>query len=231
MADAGKTGEQGQQGNGTPPKPGEQDDGIQKAINAVIARERADANARVAALEAKLAALQAPKPEDKPADKAKPGDEAYAESIRKPLVDELAQLKAALAQRESADITATITGIAKPLTVDGAEQDVAAALAGRVKPGKDGKLEVVDKDGRIEYGKSGPKTLEELVMEHLQAKPYLAKASVRSGIEVGGVAKSTAASDTREGLQAQIAQLDAVGKFAESAPLKTKLSHLASRAS
>lgn len=212
-------------------KPGEKPDAAQaaitEAVNTAIARERAEADRRIAEATAPLTTRikelegAAPKPGDKPA--PKPGDDAYAETIRKPLVTENDQLKEQIRERDNRILTRDIKGTIKDLVAEGAEDDVAKELLPRTRLGKGDVVEVVDAEGRLEYGAKGPKTLTEAAAELFAKKPYLAKASVRSGIDVKDVPKGGAPAASKDALKAQIAELEAAGKFGEAAPLKTQL--------
>ena len=241
MADAGtdKTGEQDK--DKKTPTPGVDDKGVQdkqggdvqKAIDAIVARERKDADAKLAQKDQELANLRAEieklKPGKKDGDKKDDADPSYIESIRKPLVEENERLKSELETRNAVTKRSALEAAAKAFAVDGAEKDVAEALLARVKIGANGALEVVDAQGRTEYGAKGPKTVDELVREHFKAKPYLAKATVRDGLGLADPQRGTRAGETIESLKAQIAEHDAKKEFGKSAPLKERLRILAER--
>lgn len=204
--------------NPTPGNPTGGND-IQKAIDAVVARERRDADARVAAERTQREQL-----EQRLKAREKGEDAEYIASVRKPLEDELTATKSKLEARDNVTKRTAIEAAAKGLAVEGAEKDVADALLGRLKITDDGKLEVVGADGKPEYGKSGQKTVAELVTDHLRSKPFLAKASARAGLGIGDVtANSNTAVSQKEQIKQQIAELESKGKFREAAPLKAKL--------
>lgn len=229
------TGEQdNKDGTGTPPgdnkggnngssDAGKSGEDVQRAINAIIARERGDAATALAAKDRELADLKA-----KLDGKVDPKDEKYAESIRKPLVDELDKIRARETKREARIKGSEIRAAAKDLVVDGADEDVANALMANLKLTEDDKLEVVDADGRPRYGAKGPMTLGELVTEHLSGKPYLAKASVRSGLGLKDVPKggSSSANAKEADLRQQIAEAEGKKEFAKAGRLKGELLEL-----
>lgn len=239
MADAGtKTGEQ-EQGTGTPAggseaaKGGQDSAAIQAAINAVVKREREAAEARTRELSEKITELTT-QLADATKGKSKSGEgktpevpPEYVESLRKPLVDENRALSERLNARDSATKRSELKRIAAEMAVEGAVDDVADALLARVKILDTGGFEVVDKDGRADYGAKGPKSLNELVLEHLKAKPYLAKASVRSGAGFTEAPRNTSGGDSEIAtLRQRIAEHEAKHEFGKAAPLKVQLTDL-----
>lgn len=242
MSDAGKTGDgdAGQQGAGDQGKggdAGQQGKGgdTQKAIDAVVARERARADKALSELrstfETQIAELQGQLESQKGGDgkggkKATEPDE-FKDAVaraRKPVEDALeaerAKLKALHRQIARADILAA----AAPNSVDA--EAVADLLEHRVRVTEAGGREVVGKDGNPEYGANGPKQVAELVAELLEAKPYLAKSKAKDGVDFQQGARSTTGK-TKDELKQQIAALEAQGKFDDAAPLKSELIKLA----
>lgn len=231
------TGEQDDK-SGTPPlddKSGKGGSGItqeamQAAIDAVVRRERTAADTRARELETKLADLttqltEATKGKGKPNESLEVPAE-YVESIRKPLLEQLEQTRGELTTRDNAAKRSELKRIASELAVDGAAEDVAEALLPKVKIVANG-YEVVDKDGRPEYGANGAKSLNELVMEHLKSKPFLAKPGVRSGAGFGNAPRNNASSATDiAALKQQIATHEAKHEFGAAAPLKQQLLEL-----
>lgn len=236
MADAGT--ETGEQGKKTETPAGGSDAGkgakdFQPVIDAIIARERKEAAAAVSAKDTEIARLSA---ELEKATKGKKSGEGstpevpaeYVESIRKPLVEKATALEERLTARDNTAKRSEIKRIAAELAVDGAVDDVADALLSRVKILDTGTFEVVDKDGRAEYGANGPKSLNELVLDLLKSKPYLAKATVRNGAGFGQAPRNTSGgeADVAE-IKRQIAEHEGKHEFAKAAPLKQKLIELA----
>jgi len=87
-----------------------------------------------------------------------------------------------------------------------------------------GGFEVVDKDGRAEYGANGQKSLNELVLEHLKAKPFMAKPSVRNGAGFGDAPRNSASGEADiASIKRRIAEHEAKHEFGKAAPLKQKL--------
>jgi len=218
------TGEQGEQNPPTPGAPsGEQGKtDIQPVIDAIIRRERTDADARVLKLETRIRELEAA-PAPKPGESKPPVDDAHIENIRKPLLDELTKERERSAARDERTKRIELKAAAKD-SVDADE--VADRLIKSTKITDDGKMEVVDDKGLPRYGANGPMTVAELVGELLAAKPFLAKAAVRDGINLGDVQKSVPGTETKESLKARIAELEAKGQFNTAAPLKTQLANL-----
>ncbi|HEX5437160.1 MAG TPA: hypothetical protein VFW98_08370 [Gemmatimonadaceae bacterium] len=231
----GKTGDPSGAADPKKDAPGEphKDTDIQKVIDAIIKRERTDAAAKLTDLQRQLdEAKKATAPKDPPTDdakgKAKRDDEAYAESIRKPILAELEAAQAKIKARDERTLRTEIKTVAAELSVDADE--VAAQLLSRVRLGEADAVEVVDAEGRIEYGKKGPKTVTELVTELLTRKPYLAKATVRSGIGVQNVnAKTGSVADEIAAVKGEIAAAEKDKKWGLAGQLKIKLTELQSK--
>jgi hypothetical protein len=218
-------------------------------LNDAVGRERAAFAARELALTQRIAALEAaggrspaaPDATGAPAGPAAPAParpadvtDAYIQSVRAPLEAEVARLRGVTEAAATAARRTALETVVKPLAAEGAAGDVAAELAPFVRPSTASgaaadALEVVDKDGRLRYGRAGAMTVAELVAEHFAAKPWLAAAKTREGIALGSTPAAPAAPGSKAALQAQIAELEAAGKFAAAAPLKTQLMQLAAR--
>lgn len=213
MTDAGTggsndAGQQGQQGtpNGAG-NAGHADAGqkagapdIQKAIDAVVARERTRAERERTELLQRIEQLEASQ-KPKPAE----DDAAYREKIeaaRKPVLDELAAERKAREAIESRIATAEIKSAAS----DSVDPDLVAQLIKPFVKVTAGEIEVVDADGKPRYGATGPMRLAELVAETLAAKPYLAKAQMRQGAGFEG-SRNAATGDVKQ----QIAELEKHG--------------------
>ncbi len=238
MSDAGKSGEgdagQGGAGDG---KKGAGDGGaggqptdVQKAIDAVVARERARADKQIGELtsrfEGQVAELQsqleAAGKKGKGAD-----DDAYkaaVEKARKPVEDALAAEQAKLKALHGKITRAELKSEAADASVD--PDAVADLLDGRVRMTDAGELEVVGRDGKPEYGAKGPKSVKELVGELLTQKPYLAKAKARDGIDFGQGDRKTGTGKTADELRAEIADLEAKGKHNDALRVQVELHRL-----
>lgn len=229
-APTGAQGDAGPQDNGTPPGTGDQkpaagDSGAQdtqKAIDAIVARERKRADAeierirtdydrRISDLESRL-----PKPPGQQSDPSKPASpdvNAAIEAARKPLQDELASERAARLKLEETTLTSIVQSAAKDTV---SPETVAMMAKGQVRFTKDGGTEVIDANGNPRYTANGPMTVKDLVAEIATKNPFLIPASVRKGGNYNG-----ASQQGQQTTADQIAALEAEGKFAEANALKS----------
>jgi hypothetical protein len=196
-ADAGQTG-----GNDT-----------QKAIDAVVSRERQRAERERAELQRQIDELRAAAPKAKPAeDEAKLRE--YAETVRKPIEEKLTKAEEKLTATEKR-LTRSELKAAAADSVD--PDEIADRLDGQVKMTEAGTFEVIGKDGNPRYSANGAMTVQELVAELLAAKPYLAKSTARNGADFNG-SRTHAVGD----IDAQIADAEKAGNWASAQRLKAQ---------
>lgn len=211
-ADAGQQGAGGQGADAGQQKPAAGED-VQKAINAVVARERAAAEAREKELQRQLDELRGQVKPPKPADE----DAAFrskVEEARKPLEAELEKERTARQALNSRLTRSELKGAATD-SVDA--EHVADLLEKQVRVTETGDFEVVDRDGKPRYGATGPMSVGELVAELLAQKPYLAKSTARSGADYRGTTPKPAGD-----LDAQIAEAEKAGNFVLAGNLKAQ---------
>lgn len=195
----------------------------QKAIDAIIARERTRAATELASVrsdfERQITELrsQIPTPAGQGGASQQrpeaPDVNAAIEAARKPLQDELASERAARLQLEETTLTSIVQSAAKDTV---SPETVALMAKGQVRFNK-GTTEVVDANGQLRYTASGPMTVKDLVAEIVGKNDFLVPASVRKGGNYQG-----AGNQSQTPIAEQIAQLESEGKYVEANRLKSQ---------